>query len=196
MNSTIIDKEKKAKAYRMLINLEAKNEERKQPLNEAYKNEVLEAYQKISDTFDDFTQLMRKRIPYEEWPSHCKIEGIDPDLLGTANPSESHIKRNFKMSDILEVPVPPLTSLPSSEKSSNQVIDRMISRIKDLGRVRERMKMILDYELFENLSKHNSYFHSENELESEKLDDLRRKISYLNNSLWDIMTILRTDDEE
>lgn len=53
-----------------------------QPLNEAYHNEVLEAYQKISDTFDDFTQLMRKRVPYEEWPDRLKIAGVSDSLKG------------------------------------------------------------------------------------------------------------------
>jgi hypothetical protein len=52
----------------------------KQPLNEAYKNEVLEAYQKISDTFDEFTKLIRSRIPYENWPDHCKVAGLNKDL--------------------------------------------------------------------------------------------------------------------
>lgn len=48
-----------------------------QPLNETYKNEILEVYRKISDTFDDFTELMRRRVPYESWPSHCKIDGVN-----------------------------------------------------------------------------------------------------------------------
>jgi len=65
----------------------------KQPLNEAYKNEVLEAYQKISDTFNDFTLLMRKRVPYDEWPKHCKIAGVSEELMGKAPPD---IEETFK----------------------------------------------------------------------------------------------------
>ena len=53
-----------------------------QPLNEAYDNNLLEAYQKISDTFDDFTQLMRSRTPYESCPEHCKIARVSEDLMG------------------------------------------------------------------------------------------------------------------
>lgn len=57
-----------------------------QPLNEAYHHEVLEAYQKISDTFDEFTQLMRKRIPYEDWPERLKIAGVSDELKGEYEP--------------------------------------------------------------------------------------------------------------
>ena len=129
----------------------------KQPLNEAYKNEILEAYQKISDTFDDFTQLMRSRVPYEEWPKHCQIAGINP--------------------------------------TSNQLEDKMISRIKDMGRVQERLKAILDDEIFDTLSKHNPYWDSKHEPECDKLDDLRRKFSCFQDNLWDIMGILCAGDE-
>lgn len=60
-----------------------------QPINEAYKNEILEAYQKISETFNDFTLLMRKRVPYDEWPSHCKMAGVSEELMGKPDVEES-----------------------------------------------------------------------------------------------------------
>lgn len=165
-----------------------RKEEMKQPLNEAYQNEILEAYQKISDTFDDFTQLMRKRVPYEEWPKHLQIAGINPDLLGPADPPGTKIKGFDKP------PVP--VGIPDfTDPISNQVIDRLISKIKDMGRIQERLKTILDDEIFETLSKHNTYWHSKNEAEGDKLDDLRRKFSCLNDNLWDIMGILRTEEE-
>lgn len=164
----------------------------KQPLNEAYQNEILEAYQKISDTFDDFTQLMRSRVPYESWPKHCQIAGINPDLLGPANigcsPPGSKINGFDKRPEM--VPIPDFTN-----PTSNQLEDKMISRIKDMGRAQERLKMILDDEIFETLSKHNTYWHSKYEPESDKLDDLRRKFSCLSDNLWDIMGILRTEEE-
>lgn len=163
--------------------------EMKQPLNEAYENEILEAYQKISDTFDDFTQLMRKRVPYESWPKHCQIAGINPDLLGPADPPGTHIQQRFDKPPV-PMPIPDFT-----ERTSNQLEDKMISRIKDMGRAQERLKMILDDEIFDTLSKHNTYWHSIHEPESDKLDDLRRKFSCLSDNLWDIMGILRTEEE-
>ena len=57
-----------------------------QPLNEAYHNEVLEAYQKISDTFDGFTRLMRERIPYENWPKDYQIIGVSEELKSKYDP--------------------------------------------------------------------------------------------------------------
>lgn len=96
--------------------------------------------------------------------------GIDPDLLGPATPALIN-------------------------PTSNQLEDKMISRIKDMGRVQERLKIILDDEIFETLSKHNTYWHSKHEPEADKLDDLRRKFSYFNDNLWDIMGILRTEEE-
>ena len=161
----------------------------KQPLNEAYQKEILEAYQKIRDTFDDFTQLMRSRIPYEEWPRHCQIAGINPDLLGRAILPGTHVQLRFDKRPE-RVPIP-----DNNDPTSNQLEDKMISRIKDLGRAQQRLKMILDDEIFENLSLYNPYWNSKYELEADKLDDLRRKFSCLRDNLWDSMGILRTSEE-
>ena len=170
-------------------------------------DELLEAYQKISDTFDDFTQLMRARVPYESWPKHCQIGGVNPELLGPASGNlgcdppgtpidfDSHLKR------LPPVPIPepqkdiwallkekgfdPTKALPTA----------MISRIEDIGRAQQKLKTILDEDIFDITSKHNPYWNSKHEEESEKLDDLRRKISCLNDNLWDLMTILQRDEE-
>lgn len=166
-----------------------RKEEMKQPLNEAYQNEILESYQKISDTFDDFTQLMRSRVPYESWPKHCQIAGINPELLGPADPPGTYIQQKFDKPPV-PMPIPDFT-----ERTSNQLEDKMISRIKDLGRAQEKLKMILDDEIFDRLSKHNPYWDSKYEPEGDKLDDLRRKFSCLSDNLWDIMGILRTEEE-
>ena len=161
-----------------------------QPLNEAYKNEVLEAYQKISDTFDDFTQLMRKRVPYEQWPAHCQaIAGVNPELLGPSSETPPRERGNFPTKDIWDVlrerGLNPMEAFPTA----------VISRLEDIGRAQARLKSILDDEIFENLSKHNPYWDSKHELEADKLDDLRRKISCLSDNLWDLWTILRKEEE-
>lgn len=87
----------------------------KQPLNEAYQNEILKAYQKISDTFDDFTQLMRSRVPYESWPKHCQIAGINHELLGLADPSGAHIQQ------MLDKPPIPMPNPEYNDPTSNQL---------------------------------------------------------------------------
>ena len=155
------------------------------PLNEAYKNEVLEAYQEISDTFDDFTQLMRKRVPYEEWPRHLQNVGINPELLGPSDPPVIKLDKQ-----------PEMVSIPEcAEPSSNQLEDKMISRIKDMGRVQERIKSILDDDIFNDLSKYNTYWQSKHEEENGKLIRLHMKLSCLHDNLWDIMGILRGDEK-
>ena len=72
----------------------------------------------------------------------------------------------------------------------------IISKIQDMGRVQERIKSILDDDIFDTLSKHNPYWDSEYELEADKLGDLRRKFSCFQDNLWDIMGILRKEEEE
>lgn len=163
-----------------------------QPLNEAYKNEILEAYQKISDTFDDFTQLMRKRVPYDNWPNHMKIAGVSEEMMGkylkcdppgTKFDAFSHLKR-------IE-PVP----IPEYEAPKPELSVAILSKIQDMGRIEEKLLTLLDDDIFETTSKHNPYWHSENEEIGDKLDDLRRKFSCLHDNLWDIIAILRKDTE-
>ncbi len=124
----------------------------KQPLNEAYPNEVLEAYQKVSDKFYDFTKLICKRIPYEDWPKDLKVD-------------------------------------------SENLPDCMIDKIQDMGRVEEKILNILEDDIFKKTSKHNPYWESELEQEADKLDDLRMKFACLNDNLWDIISILRKEEE-
>jgi len=236
-----------------------------QPLNEAYKNEILEAYQKISDTFDDFTQLMRKRVPYEQWPDHCKIAGVSEHLLGPASPDfgctkpgehiqvkigatpkgipipdfqeelfkpsgdcakdlEECIRLGWKyvQSDcrpdesfraMLRVMIRWMAYLEAQKKKTEcqdniwdvmkaRGLDPMkafpiaaISRLEDFGRAQERLKNILDEDIFHK-SAFDPLWTSENPEFDQKLDDLRVKISCLEDNLWDLMAILRKEGEE
>jgi hypothetical protein len=218
-------------------------EEMKQPLNEAYKNDILEAYQKISDTFDDFTKLMRSRVPYEEWPKHCQIAGINPDLLGPADigcsPPGTKIKGFDKPPEMVPIPdthvaycnemkdISKITAKQMEEcikdgwkhvqstcrpdKSFRAMLRIMIhwmaymekqktatypltSRIEDIGRAQERLRNILDDDIF-----HKSAFDplrvSENAQFDHKSDFLREKISCLHDNLWDLMAILMKEEE-
>ncbi len=80
------------------------------------------------------------------------------------------------------------------QETSSQLEAKIISKIKDLGRIQERIQAILNDEIFIDLSKHNSYWHSEFDLESRKLHSLRIKFSCLSDNLWDIMGILRDQE--
>lgn len=78
----------------------------------------------------------------------------------------------------------------------NKYISEILSRVVDLGRAHSKLHGILQDEIFYKLSKHEPYFHSKHEEEADKLDDLRMKLSCLNDNLWDVMVILRTPEEE
>lgn len=72
---------------------------------------------------------------------------------------------------------------------------KMVSRIEDIGRAQGTLKMILDHEVFDRLSKHNPYWDSIDPDAAEKLDEIRRMLSCVSDNLWDLWAILRKDDE-
>ncbi len=157
---------------------------------ESMKDDLLEAYEKISETFEGFTQLMRSKVPYESWPKHLQIGGINPDLLGPAYPPGTHIKLTGSHMPPIFMQIPEYT-----EHTSNQLEENMISRIEDIGRAQEKLKMILDNDIFDMTSKHNMYWKSEDPIQAEKLDYLRRKFVSLNDDLNDLWGILRKEEE-
>ena len=79
-----------------------------------------------------------------------------------------------------------------------KVVRAMLSRIQDIGIAQEALYRILQDPLFENLSKHDKYWHSKHDDESDKLDDVRMRLSCLSDNLWDIWRILKieVDDEQ
>jgi len=72
----------------------------------------------------------------------------------------------------------------------------MINRLQDIGRAQQLLKSILDSEIFENLSKHSMFWHSDRCVDAEKLDDIRGRVVCLNDNLWDLWRILRMEEEE
>ena len=71
----------------------------------------------------------------------------------------------------------------------------MISRLEDIGRVKEKLLTILKDNVFKNLSKHNPYWDSEHETAADKLDDCRMKFGYIHDQLWDIVSVITGDEE-
>ncbi len=214
----------------------------KQPLNEAYSNEVLEAYQRISDSFDDFTQLMRKRIPYEEWPERLKIAGVSEELLGEY---EKKSPESQKCADLTQECIDSLEDIiaqgwenckPSSrpdesframlkvmqgwkkyldslkmygdhKKNIQEIMKSqgcdplanlsniVIRKIQDMARAEVMLLQVLENDLFRDLSKHNPYWESEHEIESEKLYDTRCKLSCIKDILWDVFGSLKGEED-
>lgn len=172
------------------IDTEYSNEpfKRKEMKHDQSKEELLEAYEKISSTFDDFTQLMRKRVPYQDWPEHCKIAGVSENLLGRADEpaKKNHAQRNKDVWDVLrEHGINPLESFPSA----------VIKRLEDIGRAQQKLKSILDDDIFDNLSKHDPYWDSEHEPEADRFHDVRMKLNCMRDNLWDLWAILRNEEE-
>lgn len=172
-------------------------------------DDLLDKYKEISDKFDEFTQCIRKTVPVNSLPPHCRM-GLDPpgthvcvklqppskgvSVSGECEKCGYHTLecqcKNFIKAD-----------MGNGVSPSNDYIDlnkiipaAMIERIEDIGRAQEKLKGILDDEIFDNLSKHDTYWKSKYEPESEKLDDLRRKIAYINERLSDLWDILRKEE--
>lgn len=79
----------------------------------------------------------------------------------------------------------PIHSLPTA----------MISRIEDIGRARQAMYAILDNELFEHRSKHDPFWESETLQDMDKLQNVRMKLSFMYDSLCEVLEILNNDQD-
>lgn len=68
-------------------------------------------------------------------------------------------------------------------------------KLEDLGAVKEVMKEILSNEIFDDLSKHSTYWQSEHVKEDEKLHDIRLRLSCHQERLYDLQEILYRNEE-
>jgi len=68
-------------------------------------------------------------------------------------------------------------------------------RLETIGQAKEKLIQLMrsDY-IPDDLSKHNEYFDSEHELESDKLHEIRFKFMEIEQSLSDIYQLLVYDD--
>ena len=71
----------------------------------------------------------------------------------------------------------------------------MISRIQDIGRSEEKIRVMMDDPIFETLSKHNPYWESEIEEVDDKLHDIRCKLGMMHDNLCDIWEILSNPED-
>jgi len=72
--------------------------------------------------------------------------------------------------------------------------EKLIDGIIRIGRAQQMLTHLLDDGIFENLSKHNNYWNSEDEVDGDKLFDVRMKLSCLKDNLWELMAILQPGD--
>jgi hypothetical protein len=79
------------------------------------------------------------------------------------------------------------------EPLEHSLANCIIKRIEDIGKAITHLKEILDCDLFDDLSKHSNYWDSEHNNEADKLDDIRLKLSFLEENLWDVYAILEND---
>lgn len=72
----------------------------------------------------------------------------------------------------------------------------VVNALVSIGRCQEILKRIESNEVLDNLSKHNTYWHSEHESDSEKLHDIRCSLLSLTEDIAEIIYILSLNDEE
>lgn len=183
----------------------------KQPLNEAYSNELLEAYQKISDTFNDFTLLMRKRVPYEKWPEHCKIAGVSEDLKGNEEDSDPLQLKTPPVSNFKEEMRPHFSKcLEDLQESLNTGWYGFQSNCRPDVSFRAMVKIIQKWKesvesmpcdiisMIKDLGRAEEKLHCilkdemfDNPYFCDENTDMRDKITQIEENLWDLMSILR-----
>lgn len=76
-------------------------------------------------------------------------------------------------------------------------------RLEDFGVIREKLSVLLDttftdrdMRIFDMLSKHEPWWNSEHEIESDKLYDLRCMLMGIESKLLDIWTIANAKEDE
>lgn len=69
----------------------------------------------------------------------------------------------------------------------------MLRRIEDIGACKEKLRELMRHEIFDSLSKHDEYWHHQNEDVAEKLDTTRRELRHLEHQLGLILDILEPD---
>ena len=83
-------------------------------------------------------------------------------------------------------------NIVSNDSFSRETIKTIIS----IGMAKQKLADLLDdaEDKFEDTSKHNPYWDSEHEVESDKLYDIRCKLGWYKDKLWDIYAILNGDE--
>ena len=70
-----------------------------------------------------------------------------------------------------------------------------LASIDQLDLAKNKLKNILDQDIFDNLSKFNEKWHHKHPEIDQQLDEVRRELICLHDNLWDLWAILRKDEE-
>ena len=156
---------------------------------EMNKDELLKSYEKISASFDEFTQLIRQKVQEDTSENGAPDSHLDDYLHNSNNARSNGNEREDREKDVWDVlrerGLNPLESFPSA----------VIARLEDIGRAQQKLKMILDEEIFDSFGKHDPYWQDENPEFDDKLHTIRSRIACLNDNLWDLWAILRKEEE-
>lgn len=68
----------------------------------------------------------------------------------------------------------------------------------NVGKALHKLEEVAKHELFDGLSKHNTYWQSAHEDEYEKLDEIRRRLMRISEKIWDAISLLeiKIDDDD
>ena len=72
----------------------------------------------------------------------------------------------------------------------------VVNKLLKVGRAYQLIMLLLDDDIFDNLSKHDPFWDSEHDAEADKLHDLRFKFQHMSDQLYDIVALIDTEDEE
>jgi len=97
--------------------------------------------------------------------------------------------KNIIKADRAVVPIP-------ANVKTYMLPNELIHKLQDIGRIEEKLLNLTEDQIFENLSKHDEYWSCEDPDTSDKLDELRMKFGYINDKIWDIISIIRKDEQE
>lgn len=62
--------------------------------------------------------------------------------------------------------------------------------VHNTGKAYAKLDGLIRHEMFDNLSKHNPYWDSEHEIESDKLHDIRMRLQTIQETISDVMVLI------
>lgn len=71
----------------------------------------------------------------------------------------------------------------------------VISRLEDIGAARMLVAGILGHSIFDNLSKHNPYWESDDSISNEKLYDTRVELTFIEDELLKVADVLKKESD-
>lgn len=70
-----------------------------------------------------------------------------------------------------------------------------VRRLQDLGRIEERLRVLLNDNIFEYLSKHDPYWNENDSDEYDRLDECRMKFRHIQDQLYEVLEIAHGDHQ-